>query len=61
MPAFSAADVAGVRCWEGTEAPVRAQSVGQADGLRQRQPKSAAEDEDFANMQPIMACCGATE
>ena len=29
--------------------------VGQADGLRQRQPKSAAEDEGFADISNIMA------
>ena len=40
----------------GSGAPVRAQWVGQADGLRQRQPKSAAEDECGANMPDIIVC-----
>ena len=48
-------------CWVGTEAPARAQWISQADGLRQRQPKSAAEDEGFANMQTIMAFCTAPQ
>ena len=34
---------------------MKAQYVGQADGLRQRQPKSAAEDESLANMTKIIA------
>jgi hypothetical protein len=32
--------------------------VGQADGLRQRQPKRAADDEGFADMGRIMAGIG---